>query len=139
MNQPEDKKLVIAHHQSDNDQHLVAAQLRVLITQGSDGAYIAQGLEIDYCSTGASVDEVQSNFANGFIKTIRSLIKRQRPLSALFKSQTPQDIWQEYLDSSVQDELLCATCVDLSKEIPEKTSVPFSTLAFCKSKQMACV
>lgn len=137
MTKPKAKQVVVTHHQTDHGQHMVAAQLRVLITPAEEGGYVAQGLEIDYCSTGKTVDEVQNNFARGFILTIEALIKRERPLGALFKSQTPPEAWQEYIDSTRQDELICGTVVDLSQEMPANIGIPYSALAFCSPRQLS--
>lgn len=129
-------KPVMAHAQH-GDSHIVAAQLRVLITQESCGNYVAQGLEIDYCATGHSVEEVQERFATGFLRTVESLIRTQRPLGALFKSRTPPETWQEYIDSSRQDELACGTIVDLSKRLPPDVGLPYQALAFCSPRQLS--
>ncbi len=64
-----------------------------------------------------------------------NLLKAGRPLSALFKSQTPQDVWQEHIDGARQDELACATIVDLS--IPSDVGLPYQSLAFCTTRQLS--
>jgi hypothetical protein len=120
----------IAHHR-DGDKHVVAAQLRVLICPAPEGGFVAQGLEIDYCATGQSVSQVQDRFATGFLKTIEALLKRQKSLSALFKTTTPQDVWRAYIESDEHHELRCATVVDLSNRVP--AGAPFKSLAFCQS------
>lgn len=124
-------KVVVAHQNDGNGVHAVAAQLRVLISEDADAGFVAQGLEVDYCSAGRTIEEAQENFAKGFLMTVQSLIRRKRPLSALFKSTTPPDVWQEYIDSSRRDQLTCATIVDLSQSIPQAAGVPYSQLAFC--------
>lgn len=130
-----DDKFVVAHRQLKDGKHLVAAQLRVLVCPADNGGFVAQGLEIDYCSTGATVEDVQERFATGFLMTVEALIKRNRPLSALFKSKTPPEIWQEYVDTAKEDQLICGTVVDLSAQLP--TSAPFQSLAFCSPRQMS--
>lgn len=121
----------IAHAQQ-GDNHLVAAQLRVLICPDPEGGYVAQGLEVDYCATGATEQQVQERFAEGFLGTIESLLKRGRSLSALFKSKTPMDEWQKYIESESRHQLACATVVDLSNQMPAE--VPFRSLAFCRAR-----
>lgn len=130
-----DGKLVVAHHRSNDGKHTVAAQLRVLVCPAEEGGYVAQGLEIDYCSTGATVEDVQKRFATGFLMTVEALIKRGRPLSALFKSVTPPEIWQEYIDSAKEDQLICGTVIDLSEKLPG--NAPYQSLAFCSPRQMS--
>lgn len=131
------KTKTVMAHVVDGNNHSVAAQLHVLISPTEEGGYVAQGLEIDYCSTGHSIDEVQQNFARGFLMTIETLLKRNRPLGALFKSRTPPEVWQEYIDSSRQDELVCATLVDLSNQMPANSGLPFQHLAFCSPRQLS--
>lgn len=129
-------KCVIAHHRSiDGNMHSVAAQMRVLVCPAQEGGFVAQGLEIDYCSVGDTVEEVQENFATGFLATIQALIRGGRPLTALFKSSTPAEVWSEYLEGAKDDQLICATVVDLSSELP--LGVPYQQLAFCSPRQMS--
>lgn len=125
-------KYGIAHAQ-EGDGHLVAAQLRVLICKEPTGGYVAQGLDIDYCATGSTVEQVQERFVSGFVRTIETLLRKDRPLGALFKSKTPPDVWQSYMDSARQDELTCATFVDLSDRVP--AGLPFQSLAFCSPRR----
>jgi hypothetical protein len=127
-----DMDKVIAHVR-DGDNHVVAAQLHVLITSTEEG-FVAQGLEIDYCASGRTVEEVQEHFAEGFLKTVASLLRRGRPLGSLFKSKTPQEVWQEYIDGSRRDQLTCATYVDLSNKLPQSAAgLPYQSLAFCRA------
>lgn len=114
----------------ENDATL--AQLRVLICPDSQGGFVAQGLEMDYCATGATEQQVQERFADGFLGTIESLLKRNRSLSALFKSRTPSEEWQRYIEGELHHELTCATVVDLTQKMPAE--VPFKSLAFCRPR-----
>lgn len=125
------QKPCIAHAQQ-GDSHIVAAQLRVLICPDAEGGFVAQGLEVDYCATGATEEQVQERFAKGFLGTIESLLKRGRSLSALFKSQTPIDEWKKYIEGESRHKLACATVVDLSDVMPAE--VPFRSLAFCHAR-----
>ena len=118
-------------HVSEGDLHAVAAMLRVLITPASAGGFVAQGLDIDYVATGDTVDEAQDHFARGLCMTIESLIRRNRPLSALFKSKTPPEAWQTFMDSETKDMLTCATVVNLRSKLPKNSSFPFDVLAYC--------
>lgn len=118
-------------HVNDGDLHAVAAALRVLITPADAGGFVAQGLEIDYVATGETVVEAQDHFARGLCLTIESLIRRNRPLSALFKNRTPPEAWQAFMDSETKDMLTCATVVDLRPKLPKNSSFPFDVLAYC--------
>lgn len=120
-------------HVHDGDRHAVAASLRVLISPADAGGFVAQGLDIDYVATGETVEEVKQRFAEGLIRTIESLIRRKRSLSALFKSKTPQEAWQAYIDRGEGDELLCGTYVDLRAKLPAEARFPFAGLEYCET------
>lgn len=126
-----DATTVMAHIDA-GDVQSVAAQLRVLIYPGKEGGYIAQGLEIDYVSTGCTVDEVQDHFAKGLLLTVQSYLRRGRSLDALFqKGRTPTEAWQRWF-SSDRHVLTCGTVVDLARDLPADAPF-FRSLAFCKS------
>lgn len=119
---------VIRHKKSGDGRHAVDASLRVVILPSEDGGYVAQGLEIDYLSTGRTVDEVRKNFADGLLRTIEAYLRRDRPLTALFaKGKTPPEAWNLWLQSDSHDVLTCGTVVELG--IPEDTGF-FTSLAF---------
>lgn len=123
-----EKAAVIRHQKSSDGKHAVDAQLRVLILPSEDGGYIAQGLEIDYLTTGQTVEEVKANFAHGLLLTIEAYIKRNRPLDALFaKGKTPAEAWGLWLESENRDVLTCGTVVAL--DIPKDTNF-FKSLSF---------
>ncbi|MGH8029359.1 MAG: type II toxin-antitoxin system HicB family antitoxin [Arenimonas sp.] len=126
-------------HVSDGDLHAVATALRVLITPADAGGFVAQGLEIDYVATGDTVEEVQDRFARGLLATIESLIRRARPLSALFKSSTPPEAWQAFMDKGAGDMVTCVTAVDLRDQMPRDAaaSFPFGVLAYCRRAERA--
>lgn len=105
----------------------VGAELNVLIYQGSDGDFIAQGIEIDYVASGSTEAEVRDRFADGFCQTILSYLRRDRPLNGLFKSQAPAEILQAYFAGQERDILRCE--VGFKKQIPVTAPVP-RTLAF---------
>lgn len=123
---------VIGHQKSSDGKHAVDAQLRVLILPSEDGGYIAQGLEIDYLTTGQTLEEVKANFAYGLLLNIEAYIKRNRPLDALFaKGKTPAEAWGLWLESGNRDVLTCGTVVAL--DIPKDTNF-FRYLSFREAK-----
>ncbi len=118
--------------------HAVVAQLRVLICPADEGGYVAQGLEIDYCAAGATVEEVQERFAKGLLRTAESYVKRGRSLSGMMAAKTPADVWDEYLalQANDQHELTCATFVEYDPaSLP--AGMPFTSLAFCEAPRHA--
>lgn len=114
-------------HIEEKDIQAVGAELNVLIYQGLDGGFIAQGIEIDYVASGNTEEEVRDRFADGFCRTILAYLKRERPLDGLFKSQAPAEVRQAYFAGQERDIFRCE--VGLKKQIPETAPVP-RTLAF---------
>jgi hypothetical protein len=49
--------------------------IRVMILT-DDGSHFAQGIEVDYCAQGNSVDDVKRRFAEGLLATLRSNVKK---------------------------------------------------------------
>lgn len=117
-------------HEKRSDSHRVAAQLRVLVTPSIDGGFVAQGLEVDYLATGATLDEVQQNFANGFLATVEAILRRGRDLTSLFKSSAPLEAWQQYIAGNRKHTLTCETILDIQDRLPQ--GAPFASLAFCQ-------
>lgn len=127
------ERVVLAHQESDGQHHVLAA-LHVLVYP-SESSFIAQGLEIDYVSSGRTREEAQDNFVRGLIGTVQATLERNRPLGGLFKSKAPPEIWQAYIDSKEQDRLTCAATIDLREKLPP--SFPFGALAYCQTEQPA--
>ena len=119
-------------HLNDGERHTVAAQLRVLICPAEVG-FVAQGLEIDYCATGATIEQVQERFADGLLRTAVAMVKRGRSLAGLMKTQTPLEAWEEYVKAESKHTLACAEVFEYRGELP--AGMPFRSLAFCKSSE----
>lgn len=117
-------------HEKRAGSHRVTAQLRVLVTPSINGGFVAQGLEVDYLATGATLDEVQQNFANGFLATAEAILRRGRDLTSLFKSRAPLEAWQQYIASGHTDTLTCETILNIQDRLPQ--GAPFAALAFCQ-------
>lgn len=118
----------LRHQESGDGKHAVDAHLRVLIFPAQGGGYVAQGLEIDYLTTGKTLEEVRNNFARGLLRTIESYIKRNRSLDALFdKGKTPAKAWGLWLERTSEEVLSCEAIVALDS--PENTNF-FRYLSF---------
>jgi hypothetical protein len=76
--------------------------LRVLLSKDDDG-WFAQGLEIDYASSGESLDEVKANFAHGLLLTVHEHLRMHGSIERLFKPG-PSDSWAEYLTAQSKDD-----------------------------------
>lgn len=131
---PQNKPLPVLVHQRGKDHQAVAAQLRVLIVPADGGGFVAQGLEIDYLAAGATLAEVQTNFAEGLMRTVQAYLRRGRKLDALFrKGRTPPEAWQMWLDGERHDKLTCATVVPLG--VPADTAF-FDQIAFRQAQPL---
>lgn len=123
------KKQMFMTHAKQGDRHAVAAHLRVLIVPAAEGGFVAQGLEVDYVATGATVEDAQHRFAEGFLRTVRSIIRRNSRLDSLFKSKAPRSAWAAYMESDRKDMLTCGAVLDLSDDIASR--IPYQALEFC--------
>jgi hypothetical protein len=80
----------------DGKVHVVVINaLKVFIMKDGD-SWFAQGLDIDYASQGASVDDAKKNFEDGLAGTIHQHLKAYNNLSKLLKP-APPEVWQETL------------------------------------------
>jgi len=129
------KKQMFMTHAKQGDRHAVAAHLRVLIVPAAKGGFVAQGLEVDYVATGATVEDAQHRFAEGFLRTMRSIIRRDSRLDSLFKSKAPRGAWAAYMEGDRQDTLTCGAVVDLSDDVASR--MPFQALEFCLPRDRA--
>jgi len=68
--------------------------LHVLITK-EHGAWLAQGLEIDYCIDGPTVPDVKHRFETGLAMTIESHLRVNNNIDDLLRV-APQEIWSKY-------------------------------------------
>jgi hypothetical protein len=83
-----------AIHGTDGETHIVGiGNLRVIICPDEDG-WFAQGLEIDYAASGATIDEAKKNFEIGLRGTIGLNIKMHSNIEHFLKV-APQQIWKE--------------------------------------------
>lgn len=90
---------VVQFTHKDGEHHVVGlGNLRVVIIP--DGKFFfAQGLEIDYCAQGTSVDEVKAKFESGLKKTIDQNLKVHGSIKPMLRA-APDEVWQELaLDS----------------------------------------
>ena len=71
--------------------------LRVLITT-QDGAWLAQGLEIDYAIDGTSIPDVKKKFQTGLAMTIESSLRVIGNINDLLRI-APQERWAAYFDA----------------------------------------
>jgi hypothetical protein len=71
--------------------------LRVLITE-DEGAWLAQGLEIDYFAEGESMETAQAAFQSGLLATIREHLKIHGHIKNLL-TVAPEEVWQGFYSS----------------------------------------
>ena len=88
------KSSAVAVHGRDGATHVVGlGPIKVIVCE-EGGSWFAQGLDIDYASSGGSFEEVKSNFENGLAGTIDLHIKAYNGLKKFLKP-APQDVWDE--------------------------------------------
>lgn len=88
-----------AVHLKHGDNHLVGLNaLRVLLTPDGD-AWFAQGLEIDYAASGATAEEVKTNFSEGLKLTVGEHLRIYGNIERLLKV-APQEAWSEFFSAA---------------------------------------
>lgn len=95
VKKPESTEVLHAHV---GDDHLVGVKaLRVLLLKDGSG-WFAQGLEIDYASSGGDLEEVKKNFETGLSLTIKEHLIMYGTIEKLLKI-APQEAWKEFLNA----------------------------------------
>lgn len=100
----------------------IQAALTVLVAPAAEGGYFAQGVELDYVATGATIEEAKDRFARGLVATFQEYIKRNRPIKGLFKSSPPPEVRKAYFESDSQPVFFCQ--VIGTDEIPSGHHIP---------------
>ena len=72
--------------------------LQVFLVQEGD-CWIAQAVELDYASYGATEAEARANFENGLRDTIQDHFDEFGDLDNLFR-QAPPELWRDLVDKS---------------------------------------
>ena len=91
----------VAVHVEKESAHLVGlGKIRVIVFK-EDGAWIAQGLEIDYAASGTTKGEAQKNFEIGLEGTVDLHIKIHNGIESLLKV-APAEIWKGLSGSAAE-------------------------------------
>ena len=124
-----------AIHAKDGNNHCVTlSALRVMLLEDSSG-WFAQGLEIDYAASGATIDEVKKKFETGFSATLREHLKMFGSIER-FLSPANGDAWKEFYHMPKNADCQTYSCIEFHKideEIGDKTGsmkLPFDQIAF---------
>lgn len=87
----------VRHSVGENGAHSVALGIRVWIFK--DGQhFVAQGLDIDYASCGATLREVQDHFSAGLMATVTDHLEEYGDLHNLVRP-APSDVWIQFFQS----------------------------------------
>lgn len=88
---------LVKHTVGNDGSHRVDLGIRVWIFKDGDH-FVAQGLDIDYASCGASLDEVQDHFARGLMATVNDHLDEFGDLRNLVRP-APSEIWIHFFQS----------------------------------------
>lgn len=100
--------------------------LRVKITH-DDGAWFAQGLEIDYAAQGSSLEDVKRRFEKGLLATIGEHLRIYGTIRKLLQPAAPE-IWQELADASE------ARYSHVSIHLHAASALPFRGITYIEPK-----
>lgn len=118
---------------ADGSQIVVCDGLRVLITK-EQGAWLAQGLEIDYAVDGESLADVKNRFMDGLARTIESNVRAYGNLNALLRI-APQQVWTQWNDAKNKLRRFKSTTM-IAKPTPQQT-LPFDHVLFLDASKAA--
>jgi len=108
-------------HVEDGQLHAVAACLHVLLVPSEDGGYYAQGIEIDYGASGATVEEAKQHFERGFVETLAAYVRRGIDLAKLYTASTTPDEYKEaYALARQQPVFECVVGVKLPEQARDR-------------------
>lgn len=119
---------------SDGKTHAAGVKaLHVLLCQ-EDGGWFAQGLEIDYFASGATLDEAKENFAKGLILTTNEHLLMYGNLKKILVL-APQEAWDEYYkappETIIMKELLdFVTAISSPAQRAAAKAIPFDVMQF---------
>jgi hypothetical protein len=110
------------HMVDDRGRHHVTIDgLRVWIYQ--DGPHwIAHGIDIDYATSGDTLEEARHLFALGLCRTIVEHLRRFNTLERLLSRRAPDEIYQRWLHELERDRL---TFIAEDFSVPEEELPPW--------------
>ncbi len=124
-----------AVHVCNGEKHAVVFDsLRVLIVKDDEGLWFAQSCDIDYASSGKSLEDVQRNFELGLSETIKAHLEHFGNIDRIMRTPAQED-WRDLLDKSHGDYGL--TMVAQHKIEDKVEGLPYSNIAFYQEKEAA--
>lgn len=129
---------VAAHVGNDHIQAAGVKALHVFLCP-EDGQWTAQGIEIDYAASGASIEEAQKNFADGLVLTVNEHLVMHGNLDKVLET-APKDVLEQYIKTLPAElkKLDFVTAVQLFKKAkvskPEQKALefPFEGIQFAE-------
>ena len=115
---------------------IVVNDLRVMLLKDGDN-WFAKGLDIDYASAGATVDEAKKNFETGFAQTIKEYLLMYGDLSK-FMQGAPEEVWEEFLNPPPETQYLAVSSVQLHNLVKDddlNVKLPFGNIVFIKQTE----
>jgi len=86
----------LKYNTDDDGNHLISViGLRVLIACDRNGLFCAQGLDIDYATSGDSLEEAKENFVRGLCETAALHIEMFGDVKRLLR-QAPQEVFDQF-------------------------------------------
>lgn len=99
---PDERGSSVFHAQSrDAKNHVVGISRLAVVVYQSDGAWFAQGIEIDYLAEGSSIDDVTRAFEDGLAATVDANLRRFQSLEPLLRA-TPVEVVARVLQRGVR-------------------------------------
>ena len=134
LKKPKKKNAGATAVQASHDNHHVVGfgNLRVLICE-EDGAFFAQGLELDYAAQGNSLADAQKQFESGLAATVQEHLRIFGSIEKMLK-QAPEQVWKEILSvkTASSHSLSQVSMHDVGRELPKNfhENLPFDGIAY---------
>lgn len=114
-------------HNEDGSEHLVGiGNLRVMLLN-DEGAWFAQGLEIDYFAQGSSPEDAQRRFQSGLLETIDVHLRTYGNIDGVLHP-APAETWAEFLHAPSLRRLYSQVSFHIDEVDP--SVLPFSGVEF---------
>ena len=114
----------------DGSQTVCVGNLHVLLSQ-KDGAWLAQGLEIDYAIDGNSVEDVKNRFVEGLTLTIESHLRVYGEIKSLLRV-APQPIWDRFYAAVPPDVQHKTRVLTVHKFKTPQQTLPFGQIVYAQ-------
>jgi hypothetical protein len=102
-----------------------------------DGAWFAQGLEIDYLVQGTTMADVKKKFQKGLCESLHENLKKHGTIKPFLK-MAPTDVWDElFYNTAAKLRTLSAVSIGPGRGAPVEEQLPLRQINFIGEARLA--